>query len=333
LLAIGCGVDVAASEIGHFGPGIASIRDYAVPAEPGFYGVVYTYFYSTQQLNDRDGDDVDSFSFRLNRLPRRPTLTLELDVDVSLYAVAPAVMWVSDWKILGARYAAYVVPTFASSSLGAALETQTRRGLNVDTSTFGVGDLFVQPVWLGWGLDHFDFAFGMGFYAPIGKYDTHTITFPRVGASATVEDTDNIGYGFWTQQTQLAGAWYPWLNKATALVLALTHEINTNKEDFDLTPGQVLSLNWGLSQYLPLVKSQELLLEAGPAGYDTWQVTGDDGVDATSSARDRVHAVGIQLGLTHAPWGAVMNLHWFYEYAAQDRFQGQAFGLNLAKKF
>jgi hypothetical protein len=48
---------------------------------------------------------------------------------------------------------------------------------------------------------------------------------------------------------------------------------------------------------------------------------------------DEVHAVGGQLGLTYLPWLASLNFHAFYEFAAQDRFQGQAFGINLVKKF
>lgn len=48
---------------------------------------------------------------------------------------------------------------------------------------------------------------------------------------------------------------------------------------------------------------------------------------------DEVHAVGGQLGLTYLPWLASLNFHAFYEFAAQDRFQGQAFGFSLAKKF
>jgi hypothetical protein len=48
---------------------------------------------------------------------------------------------------------------------------------------------------------------------------------------------------------------------------------------------------------------------------------------------DQVHAVGGQLGLTYLPWQAALNFHAFYEFSAQDRFQGQAFGLNLSKKF
>jgi hypothetical protein len=43
--------------------------------------------------------------------------------------------------------------------------------------------------------------------------------------------------------------------------------------------------------------------------------------------------VGGQLGLAYVPWHAAMNFHYFYEYAADNRFQGQSIGLNFAMKF
>jgi hypothetical protein len=71
------------------------------------------------------------------------------------------------------------------------------------------------------------------------------------------------------------------------------------KDDFDLTPGDVRSLNWGVSQFLPLREDQSLLLELGIAGYGSWQVGNDSGNDAASPAlKDEVQAVGFQFGLT-----------------------------------
>jgi hypothetical protein len=321
-----------AGEIGHFNPGVVNIRDYVMP-EPGFYGALYNYFYTTGQLNDRHGNEVESVTLPANRQPGRPSVTLRLNLDVDLYAVAPTLMWVSNWKPLGARYAAYVVPTFANTSLGAALSEETGHGVNPSTSSYGIGDMYVQPLWLDWTLEHFDFAFGAGFYAPTGKYDVHAVSEPRI-PPIKVESASNIGFGFWTEQTQVSGAWYPWAHKGTAVVLAVTHEVNGKKEDFDLTPGQNLTFNWGVSQYLPLDPGKTLLLEVGPAGYDTWQVSHDTGSDAaTPNVLDQVHAAGGQLGLTYVPWGALLNFHAFQEFAAQNRFQGEVFGLNLAKKF
>jgi hypothetical protein len=317
------------AEIGHYVPGLLNIRDFAMP-EPGLYGVLYNYFYSTDRLNDRNGNEINSVTLN----PRGgPGVTLNVDVDVDVYALAPTLIWVSPWKLLGAKYGALILPSFTNMSVGASLATETGRGIDPDTSQFGVGDLFVQPLWLGWTLTHWDFAFGYGFYAPTGKYDTSTVTLPG-GATVTAEAADNIGLGFWTHQLQGAVTWYPWANKATAVVTALTYEIHTEKEDFDLTPGQNLTWNWGLSQFLPLSKDQKLLLEAGVTGYSSWQITDDSGNDPRNTGvKDQVHAVGGQLGLTYVPWFASLNVRYFGEFEAQDRFQGQVVGVSVAKKF
>jgi hypothetical protein len=320
-----------AAEIGHFNGGILNIRDYFVP-EPGLYGGLYNYFYHTGRLNDRHGDEIHSVTIN----PRGgPEVTVGVDVDVNLYALAPVLFWVTDLKPLGLplKYGAVITPSFANASLEATLSRATRLGGTVEHSSFNVGDLYVQPVWLGLTLPHWDFAFAYGFYAPTGHYNTETVTLPS-GGSLTVESSDNIGYGFWTNQLQGAVAWYPWTHKATAVTAALTYEINTNKHDFDLTPGQRLTLNWGISQYVPLTRDQKLLLEIGPAGYDSWQISDDTGSDARNGeVHDYVHAVGGQLGLTYLPWQAALNFHAFYEFSAQDRFQGQAFNISLVKKF
>ena len=321
-----------AGEVGHFVAGIPSIRDFVVP-EPGFYALMYNYGYSTERVNDAHGSKIDSVTID----PRGPLgpFTVNIDIDIDMYALAPALIWVSDYKILGAKYAAYILPTFANVSIGAALATVGGSGRNVSSSGFDVGDMFVQPIWLGWTLTHFDFALGYGFYAPIGHYQTEAYTLPVVGSpQLEVEDANNVGLGFWTNQLQGAATWYPFANKATAIAGALTYEIHEEKQQFDITPGQNLTLNWGISQYLPLMKSQDLLLEVGPGGYSTWQVSDDRGSDAKNpGVRDAVHAIGGQLGLTYVPWGLVGNLHAYGEVDADDRFQGAAYGLNLAKKF
>jgi hypothetical protein len=78
------------------------------------------------------------------------------DVNVDLYAVSPVFIWVSDWQVLGAKYAAYIAPSFANASIGAALATVSGRGISRENdSEFGVGGqlgLTYVP-WLGWRGD------------------------------------------------------------------------------------------------------------------------------------------------------------------------------------
>jgi hypothetical protein len=68
----------------------------------------------------------------------------------------------------------------------------TGRGINSETSSFGMGDLFVQPLWLGGSWTNWELALGYGFYAPVGKYNTETVTLPVVGP-IVAESADNIG--------------------------------------------------------------------------------------------------------------------------------------------
>ena len=318
-----------AAEIGHFVPGIMNIRDYIVP-EPGFYTLVYNYYYTTDRLNAPDGDEVSSVT--INPGPG-PGVTLAVDPDVDIYALVPALVWVPDWKPLGVRFGMMIVPNFSNASIGASLATETGRAVDADTGQFNVGDLFVQPIWMGYSLEHWDFSLGSGFYAPTGKYDTESVTFPVIG-TRTVEAADNIGLGFWTLQSQAAVTWYPFDNKGTAVATALTYEHHYEKEDFDLTPGRNLTLNWGISQYLPLTSDQHALLEIGPWGYDSWQVSKDTGSNANpGDVLDQVHAVGGQLGFTYVPWTLALNAHYAYEFHSENRFQGHVVGLSLAVGF
>jgi hypothetical protein len=316
-----------AGEIGHFVPGVPNLRDFAVPP-PGFYGVIYNYNYSTTRLNDANGNQVSSVT-----VGPGGGVTLNVDVDVNLYALAPTFIWVANKKVLGGHYGLYFSPTFANASLNGMLSSASGVGRNASTAQFNVGDIFVQPVWLGWGGKHYDLAYGYGFYIPAGKYKTTTVTLPVVGP-VTAEAADNIGLGFWTNQNQGALYLYPWADKRMAVENVFTWEIHRKKRNFDLTPGQNLTWNWGLSQYLPLKKDMSMLLEVGPAGYSSFQVSNDSGIDARDpGVHDRVHAAGAQVGVTSVKRNMVLNFHWFHEFSAVDRFQGSSIGLNFVFKF
>ncbi|MBZ0160379.1 MAG: transporter [bacterium] len=313
---------VWAGELGHYTPGSQSIRDYFVP-EPGFYYVEYHSLYRAHTLKNRNGDEVKS----ITRTGPSGTTTVNADVDINVFVVTPTFIWASPWQVLGARYAVYIAPSFSDGSAQVSL-SRTRSGgfpdsgvsttLDADTG-FGVGDLFVQPVWLGWSGKHYEVSAGYGFYAPTGK--------------------EGIGLEFWTNQFQLAGAWYPFEDRRTAVTLAGTYEIQSNMEDKDLTPGDRFSLNWGVSQYLPLTNDKRWLAELGVLGYSQWQVERDSGSDVQQirnvqlNAKDEVHAAGIQVGLTFVPWKAGLTVQYQWEFGAEARFEGENLVVTLVKGF
>lgn len=315
-----------AGEISHYAPGVANIRDFAIP-DPGFYVVVYNYGYMTDRLNDAAGTKLSTVTLGPNS-----NVKLNVGVDVSAYALAPALIWVSKHKILGAKFGAYVAPTFTNTNINALLSAAGGAGRSASTGQFHVGDIYVQPIWLGWARKHFDAGYAYGFYIPSGKYSIETVTVPGVGP-VRVEAANNTGFGFWTNQNQGALYLYPWADKRLAIQNGLTWEINRKKRGFDITPGQNLVYNWGLSQYLPLKKDMSLLAEVGPTGYNSFQVSDDSGAAARNpGVHDRVHAVGLQVGMTLPKRGMVLNFRWLHEYSAVDRFQGSSIGFNFAIK-
>lgn len=193
--------------------------------------------------------------------------------------------------------------------------------LSIHKSIITPGDIYVQPLWLDWSRDHFEVSLSDGFYAPTGHYEVGAI--------------DNTGYGMWTNQARLAAALYPFKSHATVLAAAATYEVHGEKEGTNITPGQNLTLNWGISQIIPLNSKQTVLADIGFLGYDVFQVSDDRGRGVTydASVHDTVHAYGVALGLIHTKWKAGLSMRWLHEYSSRDRFRGDMFVVGFNKKF
>ena len=194
-------------------------------------------------------------------------MTLAFATDIDVETLSPEFMWVPRWTIPGGgKFGAYVAPSFGNSSVSASLETASGRDVSSTHSQFAIGDLFVQPLWLGWTKSHWDTSVAYGFYAPTGKYNTQATSLRLSGLLIAGIATNNVGLGFWEHQFQGAVAWYPWENKRTAVSLAGTYEISDHQQGTGITPGSDFTLNWGVSQYIPARRDRKLLLEIGPPG-------------------------------------------------------------------
>ena len=293
-----------AREMGHYAPGVVSIRDLAVPPVPGFFYAQYNAYYSADRYVDGDGNS------RLNFETEGGEIKLDTDVDV--LAIAPVFLWSTSKKILGANYAFYVVPQIGKSSVSAKLSVLDQAGKSDDDS-IGIGDTYVQPIWLGWQGERYDLALGAGAYLPTGKYDA--------------EDGDSIGLGFWTGQLQSSAYWYLDEARASALEFAVTYEFHGEQEDTDITPGDHVSLEYGFSQYL----SERI--EVGISGYSQWQVEQDKRPMMTELALDpnakgEVHGFGVEAAYWFTPQLNV-SLRYTKEYESKARLQGEWLALNF----
>ncbi len=109
--------------------------------------------------------------------------TINLNVNVHLYALAPVFMWVPKKKILGAKYGIMLIPSFASVSLSGLL---SRAGKGAWRECHGRTVQcwgYVCVAGLA-GLDREALrppVADYGFYIPTGKYNIATLNVPVVG--------------------------------------------------------------------------------------------------------------------------------------------------------
>jgi hypothetical protein len=308
----------------HYSPGTASIRDYAMP-DPGMYLAVYNYGYDTTFLADNSGNKINQVLIGPSGGPYTP---LNVNVDLKLYALAPALLWITKWNVFGAHYGAYVIPAFSNANIAASLSTIDGLGVNPETSQFAVGDMFVQPFWLGWNRKHFDVAAGYGFYAPVGKFDTQTVTFPS--GPQVVTAATNTGLGYWTHQVQGNVTWYPNVNRTLAVTNTITAEFNGEQRDTHYTNGDFVSWNWGADYLFPLDKTFHYASDIGVTGYSQWQISDATGPNVTNpNFHDQVHGVGVQAGVINTHLGLAFEFRYLGEYAAANRFRGRSYSLNL----
>jgi hypothetical protein len=99
----------------------------------------------------------------------------------------------------------------------------------------------------------------------------------------------------------------------------VTYEHHTDKEDFDLQPGDNITLNWGISQFVPLTSDQQLLLEIGPAGYQSFQVSAI--AAATLAATTATARTPPAVSSASRRWRGIVavNFHGFVEYETRSR--------------
>jgi len=140
---------------GHYAPAISNIRDLTVPDQAGFVYEQYNFYYTSDTLTTSSGKDIDA--------------------ELSSGGIAPLFLWVTDLEVLGARYSFYFNPVYLSNDFDGE-EDQ------------GMGDLYIQPLWLSWLNKNYDVTLGVCVYAPVGDED--------------------VTLDMWTTQFQLAGYYY-----------------------------------------------------------------------------------------------------------------------------
>jgi hypothetical protein len=251
---IRAGAAYGQAQVGHKLLGTLGV-DAGVQPGPGVYLVNQTVWYAANRIVDRNGD---------------PVSVPGLDID----AIGNAVALSGTIRIphLGYWTGTAAVP-FAHIRASA---NDPRASLD----RLGLGDIYVEPVQLGWRFDRFDVVTSYAFYAPTGRFEQATLA--------------GIGHGYWTNEFSAGGA--VWLDRSRgwrASALA-SYDLNGKKRDVDITRGNTVEIQGGMCATLLGV------LDAGIAAYGLWQVTEDKGTDLPVVLRgllERTVGAGPELGL------------------------------------
>jgi hypothetical protein len=277
------------AEKGHYVPGVEGIKAATLPP-PGVYFRSYNVFYSASTLNDGKGNEAP------------------VNFDVSVYAMANRLIWMTDKKFLGATFGMdFIVPLVRTDiKIGAA---------GIDDSKFALGDIYFEPLLLAWHGPKYDAGFGVSFYAPTGQYDKL--------------EPASAGMDFWTTMLTFGATGYFDQQKLWSISALGRYEFNSEKSETKIKPGQDFLIEWGLARNVNKV------WDLGVSGYCLWQTTDDSGTGATydTGVHDRVYSIGPEVSAFIMPAMAFLSVRVLREFSSQDRSEGWTTAVTFTKIF
>ncbi len=259
-------------------PGLVGLMAGTQPA-PGFYVTLPAYW----RLND-----ISLYGSQGNEIAKNVT------ADLSVWAL-PVITVVTPWKILGANYGASYTQWITNGVLNvAALSVQPRIG-------YGFGDIYVQPVILGWHTTHADVTAAYGFFAPTGS--------------------QGHGFNMWTNEIAFGTTLYADQGKKFNVSTMMYYDINQKKNNQDIKVGDILTLDGGAA--FAFFKGAA---HAGAAYSAQWKVTPDSGSGIPPFipiSNGRVFGVGPSIQMPVFAKGknvALVSFTYFFRTGAKTNF-------------
>jgi len=256
--------------------GVEGIQNGVIPP-PGHYTKLYNFFYYADKLATNNGSDVNA------------------RFKVFAHVIAPRHIWITENKIFGADYGLDLTIPFVRTDVTIGT-TENRQ--------FGLGDIFFEPVVLGWHLPRWDFAFAHGIFFPTGDFKVSQPASP--------------GRGYWTNLLALGITYRLDADKTWTFSTAHRFEFNAENTKLHITPGSFYSLEWGLSKALPNN------IEAGLVGFVQRQLTDDTGRGVTynSNNRSQIFGIGPELDVFFPGIRLHVATRVLGEFGARNRAEG-----------
>ena len=290
-----CATTVHAQNRGVYPLGLSAINS-GVSAEPGLTYSNAFLFYSRSEQKGANGEVLAS---------GQQSVLLDMNT----------LIWASPGQIAtlgGARFSSAVTVPIANNSLSSSAQGAISGG-------GGLGDLYFQPVILGWRTERVEVRGILGVLAPTGRFNA--------GA------TDNVGNGYWTPVVAAGQTFYLSADRATTLSAFQMYEFHSTQSGTQIHPGQTFDLDYSLMHAFTLADSR---LQAGLIGYGAWQMTAKTGPNITpaeQAQRYRVNALGVGLNFVMPQRRVTLSFKYFDEFSNQWTYQGYSRQISVGVGF
>ena len=184
----------------------------------------------------------------------------------------------------------------------------------------GLGDVYFQPLILGWHEERADIRGIVGVLAPTGKFNA--------GAK------DNVGNGYWTPVIAAGETFYVSADKATTISLFEMYEFHTTQSGTQIRPGETFDLDYSLMRVFPFYAHSRL--QVGVIGYGAWQTTAKTGPDITpaqEAQRYRVNGLGVGMNWLLPTQRVTLSLKYFDEFSNRWTYQGYSLQISAGVAF
>jgi hypothetical protein len=255
---------------------------------PGFYLGNIFYFYSTDTIKTLSG----------NELPKSPKIDIFGDIILGSY--------VTKKKILGANYGFTVALPILNTEL--ALPS-----LNVRDQTWGLADMYIKPLELGWHFTRADVIAGYAFFPPTGRY--------------TAGANNNTGLGMWGNEFSAGTTFYFDQGKKWHAAGVGFYEIHSSKQDLDAKTGDMFTLEGGVGRAF-----LQGYANAGLAYAGQWKVTEDSGADVSPLVQGKkgsMFALGPELNMPVSKKGIYLDFKYLFDVRSRLATSGNYLVLSL----
>lgn len=289
---------------GHYVGSSFNTNDYFIPASPGWVFSLY-YSYSQQDYHNNLGSKTD-----LIEISQDPPFSIDMGQSVKTNSVIPMIIHFGKGKVLNARWGVLVLPLLNSPSANIALDfytgQETPTTQNIEINSFGLGDFYIQPIWLTWEKNKIATTFSYGIWMPTGKYKAN--------------DPENVGLGYWSNNLRIASRYKP--NAKISLTAATTYEINSKQKGVDFTEANHFTFDYAASYNFTMGH------EIGFFGHGSWQ-TGDDKGLKANPLDDRILGVGAYGSYWFIPGKIGVLARTSQNFETKNRFGGFSFQIGL----